>query len=253
MLEHVPHHLQTYEMVTDVVKKNGFCLHFVAPKFLMDESLCDLAIQTNHCHALQFVPAVLKTKARCLSAFALSPESISAIPRQHQTKEMCKKAVEHNPSLLRFCKFKTKELCETAVKQKPSCFQATPTRFRSEELCLWMIEHSSFGLWRLMSYFTPKNFTQAVCQAFLNKSGDSIARFPPVFQTRDLHLTALRKKPESWNKIPTKYRTLELLEAILQEGSLAVLDFFCGLERGSYRWKQFRDYAIRFRDLGGKN
>lgn len=221
-LEYVPAALQTPAMHLSAVERDGSCLEYI-PVSERTQELCEKALDVNAAEALRYVPPQFLTKAFCETAFVKTPESIARIPKQFQTKAMCKKAVEHWPTLLRHCRFKTKDMCESAVHKKPTTFPAVPRHYRSEALCLHVVEHGNQFCWRM---FKKGDYTEAVCHALLAKSHASIGQFPPPFQTRDMHILAVQSKPYAWNFIPKRFRSLDLVNALLLTGDKGVHTFF---------------------------
>lgn len=221
-LEFVPEESLTDAMIQNAIDKNGLCLEYV-PIAKITSELCENALLTSNGRAFLYIPEHLRTQTICSKAFEFHVDNIQWIPRAFQTRAMCLKAVEDYGGYLRYCRFKTQAICQKALKNAPGAFFYVPKRLRTETMAISVAESGNKFVWR---WFRKSDYTERLCRILITKSPQALQKFPPMFQTRDMHWSAVHLFPRAWSSIPKQHRTLEFLRELLDTENPNIRAFF---------------------------
>ena len=147
MLRHVPDHLKTQKMCYKAMVFNPYMLRHAPHHFKMQE-MCDTAMRMD-----------LDTIHFIIYDVILSMPSvlILLIPDRFKTEraEMCNKAVEKNPHMLKDVPdcFKTKEMCSKVVRMDSWLLKYIPDRFKTQDMCYEAVEEDLSNLRYVSDHF----------------------------------------------------------------------------------------------------
>lgn len=213
LLEYIKAEHQTFEVCSACVLQNGLALGYVFNKSF---ELCCQAIDNNGM-ALPYVKDDFLTDDLYLKSIRTSyGRSLSMIPDDKQTYEMCKEAVVLSGVNLFYVskKFKPTSILVDAVKKNPYCFIFTPPSYHSINLYEDVVDIAPV----LLSFIPTQ--TEKMCLKAVAKDGLTLKHV--INKNYNICLTAVIQNGLALEFVDKVNKTYELCKEAITQNGLAI-------------------------------
>ncbi len=193
LIEYVPDKYMSKELALLAFKTNVYVIKKIGDKYKSRE-LCINSVKISTFRALSYVPKNIIDQEICNLAIESNIRNIEFVPKKFKTKDIIDRVIDFNGLCLKYIEkdLMNKEICEKAVMNNPLAIEYVPKKYKTCEMCYKAVLKNASVIMFIPKEFL-KNIKQKLTTEYYEDYKNGISSYQDLFEVTDY----IKKREES--------------------------------------------------------